>query len=100
MFYRKFLALYDHQKNILSSLSTETIDVNDCFPNKRVYPESCDFEFAILLASKNARPTYLAFNPEREEKVKHLQFHGEILGEDNTIETNTLSIAANPRVSI
>lgn len=46
-----------------------------------VYPESCDFEFTILLASKNARPTYLAFNPDRYEKVKDLQYHGETIPE-------------------
>jgi len=88
-----YCVVYDHDKNFLySKLVTETIGVDDCFPNKRVYPESCDFEFAILLASKNSRPTYLAFNPEREEKVKHLQFHGEIVDDviENAIPETTL----------
>ena len=77
-----FCVVYDHDKNFLSKFSTTAISVNDCFPNKRVYPESCDYEFSMLLASKNARPAYLAFNPEREEKVKNLIFHGEIITEE------------------
>lgn len=78
-----FVAIYNHDKTFLSKQTTETLNVEDCFPNKRIYPESCDFEFAILLASKNARPTYLAFNPDRFEKVKDLQYHGETIPETN-----------------
>lgn len=44
-------------------------------PDKRLYPECCDFEFCGLLKKKGICLPFTIFNEDKEEK----QFYGEIL---------------------
>lgn len=41
-------------------------------PNKRLYPETCDFEFCSLLIDKGVHLPFTTWNDNREEK----QFYG------------------------
>lgn len=44
-------------------------------PDKRLYPEACDYEFCCLLAQDGVNLPYTTFNDERELK----QYYGEVL---------------------
>lgn len=70
---------YDHNNKILSNYNE--IDEYSNFhyvPNKRVYPESCDFEFCTLLCQHGVDIPFTAFDSIRYDKVRNLNFHGEI----------------------
>lgn len=44
-------------------------------PDKRLYPEACDYEFCSLLAQDGVNLPFTTFNDEREPK----QYHGKVL---------------------
>lgn len=48
-------------------------------PNKRVYPESTDKQFAELLFAAGAPMTFSRWSDERAERVRDLTFHGPVL---------------------
>lgn len=48
-------------------------------PNKRVYPESTDKQFAELLFDRGAPMTFSRWSDERAERVRDLAFHGPVL---------------------
>lgn len=43
-------------------------------PDKRLYPEACDYEFCKLLRENGAELSFTNFNPER----KPAQYHGPV----------------------
>lgn len=45
-------------------------------PDKRVYPERTDIDFARMLQVTGARVPYLTFDPERYERAKDTLMHG------------------------
>lgn len=49
----------------------------DFIPNKRLYPETCDYDFCKALARINIHLPFTTYNPDRELK----QFYGELLKE-------------------
>lgn len=50
-------------------------EVEEVIPDKRLYPEACDYEFCKLLKSKGA---YLPFTIYQENRP-YSQFYGEVL---------------------
>jgi hypothetical protein len=63
------------RKNLISHEFGESIDVELLIPNKRTYPETCDFDFCMKLeVISDHGVTFTTYNSEREEK----QFHGEV----------------------
>lgn len=54
---------------IRCEIGVTEIDARHCSPNKRVYPEACDFEFAKLLIQKGVYLTYTFFNEKRLKAV-------------------------------
>lgn len=57
-----------YSNDIIDTLNTHLI------PDKRLYPEACDFEFCKLLRMKDFNLPFTGFDIKRESK----QFHGEI----------------------
>jgi hypothetical protein len=51
--------------------------VYDVLPNKRAYPEACDFEFCRFIKSLGVEISFTTFDDKREVK----KYHGEILCE-------------------
>jgi len=51
-------------------------DGHDLVPNKRVYPESCDFEFFCALRVRGIPFAMRNFDPERAERLEGHTFHG------------------------
>jgi hypothetical protein len=49
----------------------------DWIPNKRLYPEACDYEFCKLLKEYGCYLPFTTWNDDREPK----QYHGKILSE-------------------
>jgi hypothetical protein len=56
------------QLNYFQTLSLK--DVSSIVPNKRLYPETCDFEFCQLLRSKGAVMSFTTWTP-REPQTFH-----------------------------
>jgi len=50
------------------------LKLSSVVPNKRLYPEACDYEFCLLLKEKNIYLPFTTFNSERE----HKQYHGTV----------------------
>ncbi|MFI2790598.1 hypothetical protein [Kitasatospora sp. NPDC018614] len=50
----------------------------DLVPDKRVYPESTDLEFARLLTSHGVDFQFASFDPARFDRVAQKPFHGAI----------------------
>lgn len=49
---------------------------------KRLYPESCDYEFCVL-AKQNGMPlNFVHFDVKRQDQVNRLQYHGKLIPED------------------
>jgi len=68
---------FDRQTVALSEDDAD-IDNRVYVPSKRVYPESCDFEFCKLLQQHGVVIPFTTWSPERYEQVKDKLFHGEI----------------------
>lgn len=61
---------------LLSHESGSDLDVQKCMPNKRVYPERCDFEFCEILKRMGALIPFTSF----DEKVRPTTaYHGFLL---------------------
>jgi hypothetical protein len=50
----------------------------DLVPDKRVYPESTDMEFARLLTSHGLDLRFASFDPARYDRLAQKRFHGAI----------------------
>ena len=51
----------------------------ELIPDKRVYPESTDYEFLEILLENQVYIPFTCYDEERYERVKDLQYHGEII---------------------
>jgi len=67
---------YDTNHIILHRIIGESIDPANCIPNKRVYPESCDYEFAQLLKLRGYALPYTTYNEQRAKILKKKKYHG------------------------
>jgi len=59
----------DYTSDIVKPKNMREININDNFyyiPDKRLYPEACDFEFSKLLKEKDYSLPFTFFNEERE----------------------------------
>lgn len=67
--YPKSLELYVHQ--------SQGLTLEDCVPNKRLYPEACDFEFCSLLTSRGINLPFTVWSDTRPPAA----FHGEVVSD-------------------
>jgi hypothetical protein len=72
------ILIYDRPTNVLRHVRGVSLPAVSCVPDKRVYPESCDFEFATLLHAQQVSIPFLPFDRARYYDVEHRQFHGYI----------------------
>lgn len=56
--------------------------LTECVPDKRLYPETCDFEFCDLLMSRGVRPPFTTWNDLRAPQL----YYGKLLEELTTAE--------------
>jgi len=63
------------------------VDLKDLVPDKRVYPESMDYEFLLILLTNQVYVPFTCYNEPRFEQVKNLQYHGEVFSEDKLFAT-------------
>lgn len=68
---------YSFEGFLLEHLTEEDADLSDYVPNKRVYPDACDFEFCQLLKSVEVDIPFTSFSPNREPAA----YHGKMLEE-------------------
>jgi hypothetical protein len=55
----------------------EGLQLAECVPNKRLYPEMCDFAFCVLLKARGVELPFTTWNDRRVER----RFHGQLLDE-------------------
>lgn len=66
--------IYDGDKVFLAGeTGVESLALAQCVPDKRVYPERCDFEFCRLLKSRDVSIPFTTFDPNVEARA----FYGE-----------------------
>ena len=73
--------IYDYHNKTLFHKKYEVltnVDLPDLIPDKRVYPESTDYEFLLILLTNQVYVPFTCYDEERYESVKDLQYHGEI----------------------
>lgn len=69
-----YTVTYEYMKEpIIVNVKTN----NDFVPNKRLYPEACDYDFCKALARMGVHLPFTTFQSERP----HKQYHGELLRE-------------------
>lgn len=74
-----FVILWYSYPDILISFAEETeLDPDMCIPNKRIYPECCDFEFCALLRKYDVSLPFTNWNEYRETKQHYGLLKGEI----------------------
>ncbi len=66
--------IYDGDKVFLAGeTELDAIELMQCVPDKRVYPERCDFEFCRILKSMDVSIPFTTFDPNVEARA----FYGE-----------------------
>ncbi|MBD3004629.1 hypothetical protein [Streptomyces sp. 5-10] len=70
------LVYEDVNKRIIWHQQHEIWDSQSLVPDKRVYPESTDFQFARMLQHQHVDVQYLPFDQGRHDRVRGLLFHG------------------------
>lgn len=73
--------IYSHQKEILLHHQGTTLDLDGIVPDKRLYPEACDFEFCSLLVVKGVNLPFTLVDANRVVK----QFYGQVVTNKNII---------------
>jgi hypothetical protein len=58
----------------VSHVESDSLPIVKCIPNKRVYPECCDYEFSVLLLKNSVELPYTHYNNKRDD----LKFHGKL----------------------
>lgn len=66
------IVVYEFPYTIMDHKRDHTFDAADLIPNKRLYPEACDYEFCTLLCSVGVFLPFTTFDGKRE----HKQYHG------------------------
>lgn len=73
------VAIYDHNRDLVRYVTGTSLPVADLTPDKRVYPERCDAQFARLMLGRGRRLPYLDFSDETYEQHSTRRFHGKIV---------------------
>jgi hypothetical protein len=73
---RQFHVHYYVMKKTLSHSCTESLDIRACIPDKRVYPESCDYEFCQLLKYRDVGIPFTTYDRVRAKRLKRRKYHG------------------------
>lgn len=75
--------VYDHNNTIVEYKDEKDgISWAECVPDKRLYPETCDFDFCVELDKQNISLPFTRWNDEREV----LTFYGRVVDELRRIE--------------
>ena len=70
-----FLLIYSGNNIIKKEMYIDTINDEDCIPDKRVYPEQSDYEFCELLIRNGNHIPFTTFN----ENIELKKFYGKKL---------------------
>jgi len=70
--------VYTFDRTLIDQFSGSEIEPEACVPDKRIYPEACDYEFCMLLKKFDAYMPFTGFNENRDMLQ---QFHGNLLEE-------------------
>lgn len=65
-----------HQKEQRFSFQQISLDTPMLIPDKRLYPEACDFDFCQALIAAGANLPWTTFNEERQEHRAREAFYG------------------------
>lgn len=63
-------------KQLMDHKHGRTLPVDKLVPNKRLYPESCNFDFCLQLKKLGVHLPFTNYNPERAEKLADRELHG------------------------
>lgn len=87
---RKFQkVVYDHDGILLEHFQGPAIEAEQCVPDKRLYPENCDFEFSRLV---KVAGVHLPFTTYDENRIR--QWPGKKLEDLRTFSVAMLSVPA------
>lgn len=79
VYYRNGLlerVIYDYNRRILSHIqSSVSLPMADLIPDKRLYPETCDFVACSILAKHGFSLPFTTYNHQREPR----QFYGQVV---------------------
>jgi len=53
--------------DMVSHVESDSLPIVECIPDKRVYPECCDYEFSVLLLKNGIEIPYTNYNDKREQ---------------------------------
>ena len=70
--------VYRHDGATVSYSIGHVADAHGLIPDKRLYPESTDHRFALLMLGKGLELPFTRFDDARAEKVQGLVFHGRV----------------------
>lgn len=65
---------------IINSESNSSFNISELIPDKRAYPERCDYEFCKLLKSKGAEIPFTSWQDLPHEIIKQ-DFYGRLIGD-------------------
>lgn len=68
------LYIYDRYSPPVRKTEDDNLEPQEWVPDKRLYPEACDYEFCALLKKHGAWISFTTYNPNR----KPADFYGEI----------------------
>lgn len=63
--------IYDANNKHMASIAQESFPAKGLVPNKRLYPEACDFRTCELLRQRGIHLPFTTFNIEREPSLWH-----------------------------
>ena len=79
-----YLIYYNHQNEVFfnrSIVNVNELPLEKCIPDKRLYPESCDYEFSTVLKQKGLSLPFTTYDPARAERLSNQLYHGIVLEE-------------------
>lgn len=68
------IVLYNSEGYNVLHKERAILPIVECIPDKRVYPECCDYEFSVLLLKNGIEIPYTNFNDHRD----NLKFYGKL----------------------
>ena len=72
------ICIYNSNTVIRAEIVGTSIDVHKCLPDKRIYPESCDYEFVALLILKDAHDNMICLDFDPIQATR--RFNGVYMG--------------------
>ncbi len=66
--------------------STSFVEPSELLPNKRTYPERCDYDFCVLLRSAGMDLNFTSWMDLPEHYLQNHQFHGRLIGDYSLVE--------------